>query len=164
MRRIFTIIIILFLIFSFFNISLTSKTLKDNSKIKNCNIIYVDDDNVLGPWNGTINYPYKKINNAIENLTFGQDIFVFNGTYNEILTIEKQVKIQGENKFSTIIDGFYKSNIIEIRVENVRISNFTIRNSAGYKDNAGLLINNGNNSIDNCIFYNTKTSNTRLYL
>ena len=30
----------------------------------NSEIIYVDDDNINGPWNGTINHPYKTINDG----------------------------------------------------------------------------------------------------
>ena len=41
--------------------------------------------------------------------------------------------------------------------DNVIIKNFTIRNSGGKQDNAGIKINSENNQITNCIFYRTKT-------
>ena len=47
--------------------------------------------------------------------------------------------------------------VIHVIVDNVYISNLTVRNSGGYKDNAGIRLDSDNNLIKNCILYRTKT-------
>jgi len=73
---------------------------KNTSPFQN-QTIYVNDDNTIGPWNGTIKYPYRTIKDGISNATTDCLIFVFNGTYNESFNINKKVKILGENKTDT---------------------------------------------------------------
>ena len=51
------------------------------------NTIYVDDDNIQGPWDGTQKYPYRYIQDAIDNASERDTIFVYNGTYFENLII-----------------------------------------------------------------------------
>jgi len=87
-------------------------------------IIYVNGNNTLGPWNGTIKYPYRTIKDGISKATTDCLIFVFKGTYSESFYINKKVKIVGENKTSTIIDGKYFGNIININTGNIKIENF----------------------------------------
>ena len=41
--------------------------------------IYVDDDNTAGPWNGTLEYPYRYIQDAIDVSSKDDTIYVFNG-------------------------------------------------------------------------------------
>ena len=120
-------------------------------------IIYVDDDNINGPWNGTQEYPYKTINDGVFNSTEGDTIYVFNGTYVENLTINKRLNLIGENKNITIIDGHYRNYVICVVEDGVNIENFTIRNSGGYKENAGIKIESNNNKINECKFYRTKS-------
>ena len=51
------------------------------------NTIYVDDDNTAGPWDGTLEHPFQKIQDGIDNTSDGDTIFVYSGTYYEnILT------------------------------------------------------------------------------
>lgn len=67
--------------------------------------IYVDDSNTVGPRNGTQNYPYRTIQEAVTIANAGDIIFVFTGTYNENLVITKDLTITGENKDTTFLDG-----------------------------------------------------------
>jgi len=127
------------------------------SSVNYSKIIYVDDDNINGPWDGTREHPYKTINDGIFNSTDEDTIYVFNGLYNEKLIIGKKIILIGENKSSTIIDGLYEDYVIDIIEDNVNIKNFTIRNSGGYKENAGIKIDSNNNSIEDCKFYRTKS-------
>ena len=128
---------------------------KDTSLI--VKIIYVDDDNIDGPWDGTIEHPHKNITYGILNATNEDTIYVFNGKYYENLTIRKNLKIKGENKTNTIIDGLYQKYVIHIVKDNIILENLTIRNSGGYKENSGIAIDSENNRIKNCIIYRTKT-------
>jgi len=123
----------------------------------NGEIIYVDDDNIQGPWNGTLEFPYRYIHNAVENASDGYTIFVFNGTYNETVFVDKTLFIIGENKNDTIIDGMYDEVILHIIRDTVTIMNFTLRNTGGYCNNAGIKLDSKNNLIEDCIFYRTKT-------
>ena len=62
----------------------------------NGSIIYVDDDGGAD---------YTCIQDAIDNAADGDTIYVFNGTYNENIVIDKTIYLIGENRDSTIING-----------------------------------------------------------
>ncbi len=115
------------------------------------NIVYVDDDNITGPWDGTIEHPYRFIQQAIDNATDGDTIFVKNGVYNESLHLYKTIFLLGECKRSTIIEGWYRNIGINIEREDISIENFTIRNLT----EIGILSFKNNISIQNCIFHRT---------
>jgi len=51
--------------------------------------VYVDDDNIAGPWDGTTLHPYQNITSGLEHAASGDTIFVYNGTYHEHLFINK---------------------------------------------------------------------------
>ncbi|MCK5459467.1 MAG: right-handed parallel beta-helix repeat-containing protein, partial [Thermoplasmatales archaeon] len=147
------LITILFLLTNLSMITTASNPIQTTNK----DTIYVDDDNTGGPWYGTLEYPYQHMGDAIENATEGDTIYVFNGTYYENILVDKTLLITGENKNTTIIDGMYNEFIIKIIKDAVTIKNFTIRNSGGYKNNAGVKIDAKDNLIVQCIFYRTKT-------
>ena len=92
-------------------------------------ILYVDDDNTEGPWDGSKENPYQHIQNGIDNAYEGYAVYVYNGTYNENLVINKTVNLDGENKLNTIINGNGTGHVIEVSAPNVRVSGFTIQNS-----------------------------------
>jgi len=129
--------------------------------------IYVDDDNTDGPWIGTIKKPFNTINQALDAANSNETIFVFTGTYNETLFIEKEIKLIGQNKESTIINGEYSGNVVRINSSYVEIKAFTIINSifdwfsAGIKacgvnflDEKKQDIFLSNIKIENCILKN----------
>ncbi len=153
------VIIILTILVLFLNINnhTCSKELNYNFKTLNSPTIYVDDDNINGPWNGTIQYPYRCINDGIKNSTDGDTIYVLNGIYNETISINKTIKLIGEQKNSTIIDGGYAEVILHLIKDNIVINNITVRNSNGYLSNSGIKIVSNKNSIINCSIYRTKT-------
>ncbi|KYK27811.1 hypothetical protein AYK20_02195 [Thermoplasmatales archaeon SG8-52-1] len=119
-------------------------------------IAYVDDDNTAGPWNGSKEYPYQTIQDAINNVYPGYTIYVMNGTYNENIIVNKTVNIDGENKFITIIDGENFGDVVTISRPGVRISGFTIQNSGKLYFNAGIktLTLKSNTIISNNIIQN----------
>jgi len=69
---------------------------------------------------------------------------VENGTYYENLVVPKAVKIIGEDKNKTIIDGNELGTCIEITSDNVTIEGFTIRDSALLYPICGVRINSAN--------------------
>ena len=128
-----------------------------SNEISSNNILYVDDDGGAD---------YTRIQDAIDNASNGDIIFVYNGTYNENLIIHKSIDLIGENKESTfIIDDFSQTeSAINIDTNNVTITNFTILGEAVsygieinsdytriYNNNimssTGINIYSGNNSI-----------------
>jgi len=60
----------------------------------------------------------------------GHTIFVEEGVYYENLVISKSLSLIGKNPTNTIIDGMRKSHVIHVNADNVKIMNFTIRNSS----------------------------------
>jgi len=152
-------LVILIIILSLLNISGVVKNTNDIS-LANSDTIYVNDDNNDGPWHGSLEHPYKTINDAVKKAIDGNTIYVFNGQYFENFTIYKSIDLIGENKGKTIIDGEYCKYIIHIMKDQVTVSNFTIRNSGGYKGNAGILVDSKNNVIQNCCFYRNRCAIT----
>ena len=99
-------------------------------------IIYVDDSNTAGPWNGTENYPYRTIHDGIAAATDGDTIVVLSGTYNEKVDITKDVSVIGENRDTTFVDAgtighvIYAHGAIDAEI-HVSLKNLTIRNALG---------------------------------
>jgi parallel beta-helix repeat protein len=94
-------------------------------------MIYVDDSNITGPWNGTKEYPYQNITNALEQASDIDTIYVCSGTYYEHVLVNKSISIIGENKTTTILDGGgQKYTIINVIKPYVTIAGFTIQNAA----------------------------------
>lgn len=144
------------------------------------NVLYVDLDNVSGPWNGNFTYPYMNVTSALENALSGDTIFVRNGTYFENIVVTKSVSLIGEDVDHTIIDGFQGGTIITVTAANkVNIQGFTLQNSGSdqydsaihlqtssgcfvannkiVKNNIGVLLNlssTGNVILDNVISSN----------
>jgi len=135
-------------------------------------LLYVDDDNTAGPWDGSEEHPYNTIQEAVDVAYPGYAVFVKNGTYNENLVINKTIKLIGENRSNTIIDGNYKDHVILVSAPDVRISGFTIQNSSKGEFDAGIkmlsldsyvsIINNivENNQIGIFLNYAYEDSNT----
>ncbi len=94
--------------------------------------IYVNDDNTIGPWDGTMDHPYQHVQDAIDDAFDHDAIFVYNGTYQENIVIDKSVNLNGENKNSTIIDADGSGTVISISADGVTLTGFTIQNSGDY--------------------------------
>lgn len=116
-------------------------------------IVYVDDDNIVGPWDGTKEYPYRTIQDGLDAVFDGYTIYVMNGTYKEHVIIDKRITLYGEEKNTTIIDGDGLDDVVTISVPDVKISRFTVRNSGTQLLNAGIktLSLNSNATIENNI-------------
>jgi parallel beta-helix repeat protein len=75
---------------------------------------------------------YTKIQDAVDNASSGDTIFVYDDSspYKENITISKSLTIQGENKHTTIIDGSHGSgHSFQIDTDNVTLTSFTIQNT-----------------------------------
>ena len=122
---------------------------------------------------------YHSIQDAIDNASDGDTIFVYNGIYHERISISKSINLIGKDEYETVIDGDRADDpIIDICTNWVNISNFTVRNSNNSlgailmypggshntisycyvtKNSDGMAIRYSNNVVSNC----TITNNTR---
>jgi parallel beta-helix repeat protein len=115
-------------------------------KISSNRIIYVDDD-------GTADY--TKIQDAIDNASDGDTVFVYNGTYYENIVIGKSIGLIGEDKNSTIINSGGIGSCLMGIAENIYISGFTFLNSS--KDGLAVMFFDGLYTfMDNIISYNKR--------
>ena len=103
---------------------------------------------------------YSKIQDAIDNASDGNTIFVYNGFYYGNLEIYKSIILLGENKITTVIDGEREwHNIINISSSNVTIQEFTFCDT-GNQSWGVAVIEVGefghikNIKISNCVFEN----------
>jgi len=110
--------------------------------------LYVGGD---GPGN------YSKIQDAINDSSDGDTVFVYSGIYYENLILNKSINLIGEETNITIIDGENNGHVVEVFADEVVLQNFSIRNSGGYKYDSGILLDANYNDIKECIFYRTKT-------
>jgi parallel beta-helix repeat protein len=109
-------------------------------------MIYVDDDAFIGG-DGSVEHPYQLIQDAIDASSDGDSIFVHKGIYYEHLYVGKSIKIFGEDKNTTIIDGQNRPPFHHITITrpNVEITNFTIQNSLNLE--CGIVLYSSNNTI-----------------
>jgi parallel beta-helix repeat protein len=117
--------------------------------------LYVDDDNIQGPWDGTLEHPYRRIQQGLNAAHPGDTIYVFSGIYHEYFSIDlPDISLLGEEKHTTIIDGDQENFfVIWLNASGTHLSGFTIKNNS--KDGwwwPSLLIESDDNSISDNIF------------
>jgi parallel beta-helix repeat protein len=104
---------------------------------------------------------YSKIQDAIDNASDGDIVFVYNENspyYENIVIINKSISLIGEDRNTTVIDGFNNGNVVKIyHCSNVNIHGFTV-NDAGYKFLEDILI--FIDSCDNCVVSNNFLNNS----
>jgi parallel beta-helix repeat protein len=108
------------------------------SQMTRNSILYVGGS---GPGN------YSTIQDAINASTDGDTVFVYQGTYNEQLTIPTSITLMGENRTATVVDGNQKSDVITVNADQITLRNLSVRNSAN--NHAGILLLSDYNTISN---------------
>ena len=106
---------------------------------------------------------YFTINEAIQNSSPGDTIFVKAGVYYENLVVDKSLNLIGENPSNTIIIG--KGNVergeqtvVTLAAEQIEITNFTIKSQNYSKSSlhaTGISVEADNSKITNNIICNT---------
>jgi parallel beta-helix repeat protein len=97
---------------------------------------------------------YTKIQDAVDNASDGDTIYVYNGAYTDWVWIDKSISLIGEDKNNTIIEGGWGINVV-IRAENVLVTGFNI-NNCGFFYSGGIHLSNrgGNCTIIDNLFTN----------
>jgi len=90
---------------------------------------------------------YTSIQTAISNAVSHSTIYVYPGIYYEHLSINKSIRLFGENQTTTVIDSEQTSSCILLYANNTVIQNFTIRNGSDDFPNAGIMVYSQNNII-----------------
>jgi len=99
---------------------------------------------------------YTRIQDAIDNTSDGDTVFVFNGTYYENVIINKAINLIGENRNTTIIDGNESGNVIKLVANGIEVTGFTIQNCTNTWNYAGIkILSNYNTVSHNIILTNT---------
>ena len=105
--------------------------------------IYVDDDGGAD---------YTRIQDAIDAAKSGDTIYVYEGTYNENIEIDKSIELTGENKENTIIDGGGQDDVVYITANNVVVTDFTSENGGELEPHdAGIDIRSDYSNISQTI-------------
>jgi len=104
------------------------------------NILYVGGS---GPGN------YTKIQDAIDNTSNGDTVFVYDESspYYENLLINRSINLVGENTETTIIDGNQTGDVVTLTADQVTLRGFTVRHSED--THAGILLRSDQNTITN---------------
>jgi len=126
---------------------------------------YVDDNNTQGPWNGSLEYPFQHITDALQNATDNDTVYVFTGIYHEHITVTKSLQILGEQKFSTIIDAEGQGTVVDIRSSKTTIREFSITGGGSVGVGGGVYVSKNcqSNVISDNIISMNKNRGLTLY-
>lgn len=69
---------------------------------------------------------HTRIQDAIDNASEGDTVFVYSGLYNESIMINKSIVVCGEDRNTTFIVGGNKSEIVRIDDTNAEFKRFTV--------------------------------------
>jgi hypothetical protein len=94
---------------------------------------------------------YSRIQDAIDNASDGDTVFVYSGIYYENIVVDKSIDLIGENRDTTIIDANYFRSVIFIWVNNTIVKGFTLQHSEDNYCGCGIYIAYGHNVGSNII-------------
>ena len=96
---------------------------------------------------------YTTIQSAIDDASNGDTVFVYDDSspYIENISVDRSINLIGEDKNTTIIDGYRNNDVVSINANYVNIIGFTIKNSTIVEipvmNGAGIKIYSNNNKI-----------------
>ena len=94
---------------------------------------------------------YSSIGLAIRDAHNGDTVFVYEGSYDGLVTINKQISVIGESKYGTVIYRGGSGDCVNITTDNVRLQGFTVRNGGqghDYPNDAGVEVHADNAWIE----------------
>ncbi|MCJ7571188.1 MAG: right-handed parallel beta-helix repeat-containing protein [Candidatus Thermoplasmatota archaeon] len=104
---------------------------------------------------------YTSIQEAINNASAGDTIFVYNGIYSESIVIYKKINLVAEK--GAVLDFNKTNDIVSLTADGSRINGFIIRNCSGGVY-FGIKVEKSNNIvIENNVFVNNSANSIYLY-
>ena len=99
---------------------------------------------------------YSKIQNAIDNASDGDIVFVYDDSspYYENVLLQKSIHLIGEQVETTIIDGKKSCNVVSVFADGVSITGFTLCNSGVLMIDCGIELRSSHNTISGNIISN----------
>lgn len=100
---------------------------------------------------------YTSIQKAIDDASTGSTIYVKAGTYHEIVIINKEINLIGEDREITFIRPESKENgyAVKITAAGVKLSEFSISNDGPGIYTTGIKITTPQTTIEDCNIYDT---------
>lgn len=93
---------------------------------------------------------YTAIQDAIDNASSSDTIYVYGGVYYEHLVIDVPITLIGESKETAIIDGGYTSTVVDIDASGVTFKEFMVRHSGPTGGDHGVHVS----YVENCTIEN----------
>jgi parallel beta-helix repeat protein len=88
---------------------------------------------------------FSRIQDAIDNASEGNIVFVYSGFYEENLLITTSIQLIGEGNNTTIIDGRASGTVVSISADDTMIQGFTIQNAKDDINSAAIEISTADN-------------------
>lgn len=107
--------------------------------------IYVDDDNTQGPWDGTLEHPFRYVKDGVNAADDNDTVFVFSGTYYETyIVVNKSINLFGEDKDTTIIDGGGYGTVVSFYADEITFTGFMVQNGGDdyFAFDSGIKVGN----------------------
>jgi len=130
------ILISLFLLSLISTMSLASHEPIPHPLLMNGTILYVGGS---GPGN------FSTIQDAVDNASEGDIVFVYSGFYEENILITTSIQLIGMENSTTIIDGGGSDTVVSISADDTIIQGFSIQNAKDDANSAGVKISIADN-------------------
>ncbi len=97
---------------------------------------------------------YTHIQDAINDSSDGDTVFVHSGIYYENIKIQKTISLTGQNKNNTIIDGNETGIVVNVTADYVNITGFIIKDSGEQGICGGIVVEANEVTIANNVITN----------
>jgi len=105
--------------------------------------VHASGDTLYVNENGSVGF--SSIQDAIDNASSGDTVFVYNGTYNGNIVIDKTINLTGESRDNSIINGEGSGIVVNITADWVNMSSFTIAGIGSGPEDKAIELNDAKN-------------------